>query len=91
VDNLQRPEFTVASGAYPRLVGFDPAGEWIYSQNHASPLIVFSMTAIKRKEYKLTGDRGTSEEPHQFVPHPEGKKLLVLLGNRLLFVELEGR
>lgn len=91
VDNFQRPEFTLASGAYPRLIGFDPAGEWIYAQNHAFQLIVFSMTAIKRKEYKLTDDRGSADETRQFVPHPEGKKLLVLLNDRLLFVELEGR
>lgn len=89
VGDLSRPELTIASGAYPRLVGFDPAGEMIYTQNHSVQLMVFSDTAIKRKEYKLSDSRSYPDDPRQFVAHPKGKKLLVLLQHRLLFVEFQ--
>lgn len=90
VGNLSKPEITLNSGAYPRLVGFDPAGKLVYAQNAGSQLIVFSTTAIKLAEHSLTGGRGNSDDPRQFVSHPEGRKFLALLSKTLLFVELIG-
>lgn len=89
VDNLRKPEFTINSGAYPRHVGFDPAGKLVYAQNAGSQLIVFSTKAIKLTEHQLTAGGGIQDEPRQFVAQPEGKKLLALLSKSLLFVELE--
>ncbi|HYT90085.1 MAG TPA: hypothetical protein VEL76_15365 [Gemmataceae bacterium] len=90
VGNLNEPEFTLPSGGYPHVVGFDPAGGLVYTQNAETQLLVYSITAIKRGEYNLTGRDARADGSRQFVPHPRGKRLLVLTGKRLLFVELEG-
>ena len=88
VDNLAKAEFTIDSGAYPRLVGFDPAAKLVYAQNHDTQLIVFTNTAIRKADYKLTTLERLSSEPSQFVPHPDGKKLLVEMAGSLMFVEI---
>lgn len=87
VDHLRRPEVTINSGAYPRLIGFDPVGELIFAQNSGKQLLVYSLTAIKQGEYNLTVERSLHDEPRQFVAHPSGRKLLVLTHQSLLFVE----
>lgn len=93
VDNLQSPEFTLNSGAYPRVVGFDPKGELVYTQNHDHQLIVFSITAIKRNQYKIpfpgNNNGYPTDSPVQFVAHPEGRKLLLAYAKQLLVVELK--
>jgi hypothetical protein len=69
-------------------VGFDPAAKLVYAQNHDTQLIVFTNTAIRKADYKLTTLERLSSEPSQFVPHPDGKKLLVEMAGSLMFVEI---
>jgi DNA-binding beta-propeller fold protein YncE/DNA-directed RNA polymerase subunit RPC12/RpoP len=89
IDNLKKAEFTLTTGAYPQTVAFDPAGELIYAQKSGKQLMVYTMRGAKVKEYSLAAERGVSDQPRQFVPHPKGKRLLVLAGKHLLFIELE--
>ena len=89
VDNLAKPEFTLESGAYPRLVGFDPVAQLCFTQRSGCQLIIYSMTAIKLKEYKTIVDQ-VGGDPKQFVTHPQGRKLLVQAGNTVMLVELDG-
>jgi len=88
VDSLSRPVLTLESGAYPRLVGFDPKGKLVFAQNFEHPLIVYSITGNLLGKYKLGTAQGQSDA-RQFVAHPDGKKLLVLTQRELLFVEID--
>jgi DNA-binding beta-propeller fold protein YncE len=85
VDDLRTAAFTVKSGAYPRLAAFDPVDKVMFTQNHDKQLMVFTMDGKKLKEFNLP----TGGDPKQFVPHPKGKKLLVVLERAVLFVDLE--
>jgi hypothetical protein len=86
VEDLKRPALTLASGAYPRVVGFDPKGGHIFTQNFQTPLLVYSSTGIKQKEIKTSSrDR---LEPTQFLAHPDGGKLLVRTDKEVVFVDL---
>jgi predicted Zn finger-like uncharacterized protein len=84
VANLQRREFTINSGAYPRTVGFDPKAGLVYAQGDKT-FMVFTTTGIKQKEVDLTS-RG--DEPRQFLAHPDGHKLFVLTGSKMYWVQL---
>jgi hypothetical protein len=87
VGALNKPAFVLESGAYPSAVGFDPDAKLVYAQNADSPLIVFGPTGIKKKAFGF----GPGERPvsvRQFLPHPDGGKLLVLTDKRLVWVEL---
>lgn len=84
-NDLKVPAFSLASGAYPRLVGFDPRAGLAYAQNHDSTLIVFTTKGVKQQEYRLGLSR---EDPMQFLAHPEGKKLFVLTPGTLYWCEL---
>ena len=67
------------------MVGFNPKAGHVYAQNFQSQLIVFTMEGIKLKEYKIP----RAQEPKQFLPHPDGGKLLLLTGNQLYLVGLK--
>jgi hypothetical protein len=76
VGDLQKTVMVIESGHYPRTLGFDVAARQIYAQNYDTPLIVFSPTGLKGKEYKIR-DAG---EPHTLLAHPGGKKVLFIGG-----------
>jgi predicted Zn finger-like uncharacterized protein len=84
VSDLLRPRLALASGAYPRAVGFDPKAGLIYAQNFGNQLIVFDPSGNKLKEFKL----GPGGDVKQFQVHPEGRKLLVLTGAKLYYVQV---
>ncbi|MFO0970522.1 MAG: hypothetical protein U0793_33680, partial [Gemmataceae bacterium] len=83
IDNVRRPAFTLESGAYPRTVGFDPKADLAYAQNHGKQLIIFSMTGRKLQEHVL--GRG---DTRQFLVHPEGRRIMVLMQDTLAFVQI---
>jgi WD40 repeat protein len=84
--NFRKPEFVLEAGANPRNVAFDPVGGWILSDNRDTPLILSTPAGVKKKDYKFPGtDR---VEVQQFLPHPEGGKVLVLTESKLYLAEL---
>jgi hypothetical protein len=85
VDDVRDPLLDLKSGAYPHVVGFDPAAKLIYAQNHRFGLLVFNMNGVKIKEYLPTAKTG---DTRQLVAHPQGGKLLVATSKHLVFVEL---
>jgi hypothetical protein len=88
-DNLRRPAFAVASGAYPRVVGFDPVGGYVFAQNSKVPLLVFSPTGEKKHEFTFDkGGTAAAGEPREFVAHPQGNRVLIRFDKRLAVVEL---
>jgi hypothetical protein len=84
VENLNKPAYTLAQGAYPQAVGFDPTGASTYSQNFGHALIVFDESGIKQKEYALDAGRDVK----QLLPHPSGRKLLMVTEAKVLYIEL---
>jgi hypothetical protein len=84
VTSINKPAYFLESGAYPRAVGFDTKAGLVYGQNHRYQLILFSPTGIKLKEYAFPGTRDVTE----IVVHPEGRKLLLLTDNTILYIEL---
>jgi hypothetical protein len=84
VKNLKKPDFVLEVGAYPEVVGFDPAAKLVYTQNADSSLVVCSATGLKQNQYRLKDAR----DVRQYLVHPEGRKLLLLTANQLLWVEL---
>ncbi len=77
----------LASGAYPRIVGFDPAGKRFFAQNHDFPLIVFGQDGTKSKEYRLEVPGG--QHVWQYAMHPnDGRGLLLRTDNALILIEL---
>src|SRR5262249_5505042 len=93
-DDLSRPAFTLKQGAYPMIVGFDPVGKHVLSQDSQPPLMVFDQNGTKRGEYKFGTIRG-SHDVKQYAPHPkDGRSLLLRSNEHLLlveFAEAEGR
>jgi predicted Zn finger-like uncharacterized protein len=87
VADLQKPAFTVESGAYPEVVGFDAAGGFVYAQNHDQPLLVFDFQGRKKAGYGSRGG-GPSTKVLQYAPLPEGRKLLIRLPDKIVFAEL---
>ena len=74
-------------GAYSEIVGFDPVGKRIFSQNYQLPLIVFDQNGTKRGEYKFGEIRG-SHNVKQYVAHPkDGRGLRLRTNEQLLLVE----
>jgi hypothetical protein len=85
VRNLLKPVLTIASGHYPRCLGFDKVGKCIYAMNFDKQLLTFSPMGQKLREYVLT-DRG--DQTSQILVHPTGKKVL-LRCLRLIWVEID--
>lgn len=79
-NNLDEPILELKTGAYPRAIGFDTKAGLIFAQNFQDQLILLDREGSKLKSYQL-GERG---EPYQFLPHPDGWKLLVFVPGGLL-------
>ncbi|MCI0380289.1 MAG: hypothetical protein L0215_22110 [Gemmataceae bacterium] len=84
VKNLKKPDCVIEQGGYPEVVGFDPAAKLIYAQGGDFALMVFNYGGIKKKEYRSKDVRGV----RQYLPHPEGRKLLLLAESQLSWMEL---
>ncbi|MFO0799588.1 MAG: hypothetical protein U0804_19125 [Gemmataceae bacterium] len=85
--DLSRPHVTVASGAYPNVMGFDPVGKRIYAHNYDLPLRVYDENGTHRGDSKLGGeDRGVNNGIGYF-PHPNGRALLVRTNGWVAYVE----
>ena len=89
VDDLAKKQFTLISGPFPKRVGFDPVGKFVFTHKFDKQLIIYSMTGAKLKEYAFENARGRSRDPLQFVAHPHGSKLLVVFEQEYHFVEIE--
>jgi S1-C subfamily serine protease len=87
VKKLAKPAQTIAGGAYPRALGFDPKQNLVFAMNFQHPMVVFTDKGIKLKEYELR-DAGDTKE---FLTHPDGGKLLLLTANRLYLVTLKAK
>ncbi len=83
VTSFRKPAFTLAQGAYPLAVGFDPKVGLVYAQNFQNSLLIFNATGVKLKEWKV-GEGGTK----QFLVHPEGRRVLVFTDNQICLVDL---
>jgi hypothetical protein len=77
--NIKQPVFPLQVGANPIAVGFDSKASLIYGQNNENGLIIFDGNGVRLKEYKLD-PKSQTEEVHQFLVHPEGRRLLILGG-----------
>ena len=64
-----------------RLTGI-AALERVLLAEHDTPFMVFTPGGLKEKAYNLKGLRGGVA--HQILPHPSGRKVLVLGGSTLL-------
>ncbi|MCI0638103.1 MAG: hypothetical protein L0Y72_02845 [Gemmataceae bacterium] len=84
VKNLKKPDCVIEQGGYPEVVGFDPAAKLIYAQGGDFALMVFNYGGIKKKEYRSNDVRGV----RQYLPHPDGRKLLLLAESQLSWIEL---
>ncbi len=73
-ENLEEPIAELKTGAYPAAVGFDTKTGLIFAHNHQDQLILLDREGTKLKSYHL-GDGS----PRQFLVHPDGGKLLVLV------------
>lgn len=74
--NLTDPVVILKTGPYPRAVGFDTKAGLIYGQNSQHQLIVMDAEGTVLKSYAL--DKGRRKEVSQFLPHPDGRRLVVL-------------
>jgi hypothetical protein len=83
--DLSKPAFTLATGPFPQAVGFDPAANLVYAQNSKFALITFDLAGAKKSEYAL-GNTKAVPEVQQILPHPGGKRLLLLTGAGLFAV-----
>ena len=88
VTSLTKRECILEQGAYPEAVGFDPAGGYIYTQNHDFPVLVFTLTGVKKGQYSLNPGVRDLLDIHQYLVHPEGCKFLLLMQDQLNYVEV---
>jgi hypothetical protein len=84
---LQKPLVLLNSGAYPRVMAFDPPSGLIFAQRIDMQLLVYAANGNLLKEYHLTTDQNHHEDPRQFVVHPQGKQMLLLGETRLMLVD----
>jgi hypothetical protein len=82
--SFKKFECVLETGGYPSAVGFDPAGGYIYAQNNHSALLVYTLTGVKKREYKGEGGGAI----RQYLVHPAGNKVLVLTNRKLYFIEV---
>jgi predicted Zn finger-like uncharacterized protein len=85
VTDLKKPAFTLAQGTFPRAVGFDGKSGLVYAQDHNHPLMVFTTTGTKLKQFRIAG----SDTARQFLVHPEGRRLALLTGRGLYHAEVK--
>ncbi|QDU23980.1 hypothetical protein [Urbifossiella limnaea] len=86
-DDLSRPHATVKSGAYPNVMGFDPVGKRVYAHNYDLPLRVYDENGTHRGDSKLGGDDRGVNNGVGYVPHPNGRALLVRTNGWVAYVE----
>lgn len=87
VTNLQVPKLAIATGAYPRAVGFDPVSGKFYAQNYDKHLLVLNATGAIEARYVLWGTPGRHMETLELLVHPEGNKLLVRTDRNLFWCD----
>ena len=86
-NNYRKPLLRLDSGAYPQAVGFDQHSGLIFAQNHQDYLIVYDKKGTKLKTLELfdTNIQAVrNASPIQFLVHPDGGKLALLLQNGAL-------
>lgn len=86
--DLSRPAFLLRFEEYTHLIGFDPVGKRLFSQNDRSSLLLFDQNGTKRGDYKLPVlQPGT--EVRQYVAHPANRRsVLVRTKDALTLVEI---
>jgi hypothetical protein len=89
VNSFKKTICTVQPGAYPRMVGFDPSGGWIFAQGHGSPLFIFSTAGVQKKSYKFDADAGAAVR--QYLVHPAGNRLFMLTEKHLYAIDVPPR
>ena len=82
--DLTTPVMTLDSGPAPGPLAFDAAARQVYAQSDKRQLIVFTPTGERVKDYVLTPNATTQ----RFLVHPDGRRLFVLAGGKLLWVTL---
>lgn len=88
ISDLQTPVIVVSSGAYPRALSFDKAAGYIYAQSYGTALMTFTPAGVQEKSFKLGMKQG--EETEQMLVHPSGRRVLVLAGTSLVWLDLSG-
>jgi hypothetical protein len=83
VTTFQKSELLLDPGPHPAAVAFDPVAGYIYASGAGGPFTVFTPTGIPKKSYKVPGN-----EPRQYLVHPGGSKVLLLIDNKLLLAEV---
>jgi hypothetical protein len=83
--NLTKPALVFKQGAFPQAVGFDPVAKKIFAQDSGVPLKLFGYDGQPGKTYQFETQ---GESAHQFLVHPEGRKLLILGDRHLYYVEI---
>lgn len=84
--SLAKPAFVLEQGAYPSTVGFDPSTGQVYTQNTRFTFMVYTREGMKKKEYRVGS--GRRETVRQYLVHPEGSKVLLLVDEELQWIEL---
>ncbi len=87
-DNLKAPAFFVDTGEPVTAVGFDAKAGKVYAANGTGSLLVFNQAGVQDKKYaKVTGPKPVL----QYLVHPEGRKMLVVAEDKMVFVEWSRR
>lgn len=84
--NLNDPLLNLETGPYPIAIGFDTKAGLIYAQNHKYHLIVLDQSGVTVSSNRLVSFRLNGMDGggvRQFLPHPDGGKLLVLVAHGL--------
>jgi len=84
--SLAKPAFVLEQGAYPSTVAFDPAAGQIYAQNSKFTFMVYTMEGMKKKEYRVGS--GRRENVRQYLVHPGGGKVLLLVDEEIQWIEI---
>jgi hypothetical protein len=82
VRNLRKPAFSLTQGKGLSALAFDVKAGLVYTNNGSSTLLRYGMTGTREKDYTLQGGA-----TRQVLPHPDGRKLLLLTESRLFAVE----
>jgi hypothetical protein len=85
VHDLSQPVHVFKLGRFPRAVGLDPKSALVYIREDDISLKIRDFRGSLVREIDLPGPR---DEANWLLPHPDGGKLFVPLGEDLLWVEL---
>jgi hypothetical protein len=86
VDNLLKPAFGFGTGKPAHALGFDVRTERVFASAGGKPLVVYDFEGRKLSEHMLGDNAGADQEALQFLPHPDGNKLLVRFRSKLCYV-----